>query len=260
MHVVVIRCRQVIINNMRYTNDVKSSRGHICRHKYLNMIIFEKRERVTPLRQIFIPVNGFRLKTSLGENLGEFFYTMLGSPENEHLLEFRARQKVVKHINFIPSARLHYILVNAFGSIPCFDRNTDGVPQEYFDERFNVTRHSCRKDSHAASECLKLFIYLSGKLAGRHDNENILFGIQKDFINERNEECRGFPRTGVRDTDDISAVKHLRNCPVLNRGGYFITLASDILFESGFYLEICELMFRRKMFGLLGDDGIIDEL
>ena len=69
----------------------------------------------------------------------------------------------------------------------------------------------------------------------------------------------GLSRACVRDTDDISSRKDMRNSPVLNGGRCLVSFRNDVLFQSFLNLKINERMFGYEVGDLFSNDCLIHE-
>ena len=87
MDIIIVCCRQVIVDNMTDIGNIKTPGSNVCRYQNLNMAILEHGKRLLPAGLSFITMNRFGFKSASGKSLRETLYAMLCSAENKHLTE-----------------------------------------------------------------------------------------------------------------------------------------------------------------------------
>src|SRR3989344_881938 len=96
----------------------------------------------------------------------------------------------------------------------------------------------------ALGEASELLLYLHGELARRRHDQHALALLLHDLIDERDEKCRGLPRPGLGEADDVLAEKCMRNGLVLDRCQDLVTLCDNIFFQMRIDIKVGELVFR----------------
>src|SRR3989344_6227887 len=76
---------------------------------------------------------------------------MLGASENQYLTEFFLIEKLVKDIELMATLHPNNILFDILRRLACFNGNSNGLLEKFFDEFFNIVRKGCRE-----KECLSL--------------------------------------------------------------------------------------------------------
>src|SRR3989344_1900078 len=101
MHIVLIGCRYVEINDVAHVGNIDTSRRHIGRNENADVILLEGTESTLSMGLSFIAVDRSRLKSTPDKLFGKTFHSVFGAPKDEHLAEFRQCQEVVQYIELI---------------------------------------------------------------------------------------------------------------------------------------------------------------
>ena len=122
MHVVIMRVREVVVDDVRDAVDVEPAGGDVGGAEHLHAVLLKEVERAHPLALALVAVDRLGLDAALDEIFGEALYPVLGATEDQHFVEARHNKQAMQNIELVFAGRhAHDVLLDVSGCLLRFN-------------------------------------------------------------------------------------------------------------------------------------------